>query len=172
MFAKAAVKQFLRYLYYPLVLRRNQLAGLICRELRGSQGEPLQSDDLSFVQSVALECVDGLESAPLTLRGAVQRQRQSVILRRYEIKGEPRELIASELGVSLRQFYRERETALRLFAESLADRVLAGSHDVRELSGAVPVLARALPDHALERLREMALIRETRRNGDLAQGQA
>jgi Homeodomain-like domain-containing protein len=117
---------FLRHLYSPLALRRCPVARLICEAQREPRhGDQLHAEDITVIQSVATACLQTIENEPRTMRGATQRNRQCAILHRYEVKGEPRESVAADLGISRRQFYRERERALRLYAAVLSDRIQA-----------------------------------------------
>ena len=124
MFTSREVAHFLRHLYIPLALRRCRVARLISHVRRGTNlDDPLHAEDITVVQDVAAACLEAIENEPRTLRGATQRNRQSAILLRYEVKGEPRESVAADLGISRRQFYRERERALEVFAAVLSDRI-------------------------------------------------
>jgi Homeodomain-like domain len=126
MLTSQEVAHFLRHLYVPLALRRCRVARLICDARRGTQlDDPLHAEDIGVVQDIAAACLEALENEPRTLRGATQRSRQAAILLRYEIKGEPRESVAADLGISRRQFYRERERALGVYAALLSDRIQA-----------------------------------------------
>jgi len=117
---------FLRHLYSPLALRRCRVARLICRAQRGTLvDEQLHAEDIALIQDAAAACLEAVENESRTLRGATQRNRQSTILLRYEVKGEPREIVAADLGISRRQFYRERERALGVCAALLSDRIQA-----------------------------------------------
>lgn len=75
------------------------------------------------------------------MRGATQRNRQSAILLRYEVKGEPRESVAADLGISRRQFYRERERALEVYAALLSDRIQAARPVPKSVSGSLGPIA-------------------------------
>ena len=129
MLTSREVSHFLRHLYIPLALRRCRVARQISHVRRATNLEdPLHAEDITVVQDVAAACLEAIESEPRTLRGATQRNRQSAILLRYEVKGEPRETVAADLGISRRQFYRERERALEVFAAVLSDRIGSDSY--------------------------------------------
>ena len=120
------VAHFLRHLYVPLALRRCRVARLICEARRQiNLDDQLHAEDIGVVQDIAAACLEAIENEPRTLRGATQRTRQAAILLRYEIKGEARESVAADLGISRRQFYRERERALAVYATLLSDRIQA-----------------------------------------------
>ena len=136
MLAPREVAHFLRHLYVPLALRRCEVARLICHVLRGTNLEdPLHAEEIAVVQGVAAACLQAIDNEPRTLRGATQRNRHSAILLRYEVKGEPRESVAADLGISRRQFYRERELALEVYAALLSDRIRAGRFEPNNFGG-------------------------------------
>lgn len=138
MLTSLEVAHFLRHLYSPLALRRCPVARLICEAHRGPHlGEQLHAEDIALIQNVAAACLEAIESEPRTMRGATQRNRHSAILRRYEVKGEPREIVAADLGISRRQFYRERERALGVYAALLSDRIQADRTRANNLSASL-----------------------------------
>ena len=116
------VKHLLRNLYHPVALRRDTLANAIRLFHRQTPAtRPFDETDIRLVQRFALWCVTALDAEQHTLRGALQRRRQRVIIEHYDIGGQPRDHVASGLGISLRQFYRERQVALQRLADSIAD---------------------------------------------------
>jgi hypothetical protein len=116
------VKHLLRNLYHPVALRRDMLANAIRLFRRQAPAaRPFDETDVRLVQRFALWCVTALDAEQHTLRGALQRRRQRVIIEHYDIGGQPRDHVASSLGISLRQFYRERQVALQRLADSIAD---------------------------------------------------
>jgi len=116
------VKHLLRNLYHPVALRRDSLANAIRLFHRQSPAvRPFDETDIRLVQRFALWCVTALDAEQHTLRGALQRRRQRVIIEHYDIGGQPRDHVASGLGISLRQFYRERQVALQRLSDSIAD---------------------------------------------------
>lgn len=120
------VKHLLRNLYHPVALRRDALANdirLFHRQTPAAR--PFDETDVRLVQRFALWCVAALDAEQHTLRGALQRKRQRVIIEHYDIGGEPRDHVAGGLGISLRQFYRERQVALQRLADSIADALRA-----------------------------------------------
>jgi hypothetical protein len=138
MLTSLEVAHFLRHLYSPLALRRCPIARMICEARREPHhADHLHAEDITVIQSVAAACLEAIENEPRTLRGATQRNRQSAILHRYEVKGEPRESVAADLGISRRQFYRERERALRLYAAVLSDRIQADRQRPNSFSGSL-----------------------------------
>lgn len=123
------VKHLLRNLYHPVALRRDALANAIRLFRRQAPpARPFDETDVRLVQRFALWCVTALDDEQHTLRGALQRRRQRVIIEHYDIGGQPRDHVAASLGISLRQFYRERQVALQRLADSIAD-TLGGSRD-------------------------------------------
>jgi hypothetical protein len=140
-----AVAHFLRHLYVPLALRRCPVARLISQEMRARDPDmALHAEDIAFVRIMATECLEAIESEPRTMRGSTQRSRHSAILLRYEIKGEPRETVAADLGISRRQFYRERERALQVFTTLLSDRIIAGRLENSSFGSGSPFIASPL----------------------------
>src|ERR1700687_3576630 len=137
------IKRLLRNLYHPVALRRDALATAI-RFLRrpGAAARPFDEADVSNVQHYILWCVAMLDAERHTARGAQQRLRQRTIVERYDVGGQPRERIAAELGISLRQFYRERHVALQAIADSVSDAIRAAVRD----SGSTSDDARAAQD--------------------------
>lgn len=139
MLTSLEVAHFLRHLYSPLALRRCAVARLIWQARRETYlDDQLHAEDIAVIQEVAAACLEAVENEPRTLRGATQRNRQSTILLRYEVKGEPRESVAADLGISRRQFYRERERALEVFAALLSDRIQADRSRRNNFGGSLP----------------------------------
>jgi hypothetical protein len=124
------VKHLLRNLYHPVALRRDALANAIRLFRRQAPAaRPFDETDVRLVQRFALWCVTALDAEQQTLRGALQRRRQRVIIEHYDIGGQPRDHVAAGLGISLRQFYRERQVALQRLADSIADTLRIESRD-------------------------------------------
>lgn len=124
------VKHLLRNLYHPVALRRDALANAIRLSRRQAPAaRPFDETDVRLVQRFALWCVTALDAEQHTLRGALQRRRQRVIVEHYDIGGQPRDRVAGGLGISLRQFYRERQVALQRLADSISDTLRAESRD-------------------------------------------
>lgn len=122
------VKHLLRNLYHPVALRRDALANAIRLYRRQAPAaRPFDETDVRLVQRFALWCVTALDAEQHTLRGSLQRRRQRVIIEHYDIGGQPRDHVAASLGISLRQFYRERQVALQRLADSIADTLRDGA---------------------------------------------
>jgi len=122
-------KRLLRNLHHAVALRRDPIAnGIRMLRRRSPSARPFDEDDVRAVQRFVLWCVSMLDAEQATLRGALQRKRQREIIERYDIGGQPRERVASDLGISLRQFYRERHVALQRVADSIGDS-LSDAHD-------------------------------------------
>ncbi|MBV8171484.1 MAG: hypothetical protein JO219_06105 [Candidatus Eremiobacteraeota bacterium] len=119
------VKRLLRNLYHPVALRRDPLANAI-RLVRRRLPAPRAFDeaDIRLVQRSILSWVTLLDAEQPTHRGEAHRKRQRVIIERYDVGGHQRASVASELGISLRQFYRERHAALERIADMIADEML------------------------------------------------
>ena len=120
------VKRLLRNLYHPVALRRDHLAGDI-RFLRRQSPvtRPFDETDVRLVQRFILWCVTLLDAETHTLRGAIGRKRQRTIIEQYDIAGRGRDGVASDLAISLRQFYRERQVALQRLADQIGDALTA-----------------------------------------------
>jgi hypothetical protein len=116
------VKRLLRNLHHSVALRRDPTANAIrMMRRRSPAARPFDEIDVRLVQRFVLWCVAMLDAEQATLRGALQRKRQREIIERYDVGGHPRERVAADLGISLRQFYRERQVALQRMADSIAD---------------------------------------------------
>lgn len=142
------VKRLLRNLYHPVALRRDSLADVIRLNRRQAPApRPFDETDVQIVQRFVLSSVSAIDAENHTLRGALARTRQRAIVERYDIAGHPREQVAAELGISLRQFYRERRVALQRIADSIGDAVrVRAQDDVIYLERAHP---RSLPGRAV-----------------------
>jgi hypothetical protein len=117
-----SVKRLLRNLYHPVALRRDPLANAIRFFRRQSPAaRPFDETDVRNVQRFVLWCVTMLDAEQHTLRGALQRRRQRAIIEQYDVGGQLRDRVAADLGISLRQFYRERRVALQRLADSVGD---------------------------------------------------
>jgi hypothetical protein len=117
-----SVKRLLRNLYHPVALRRDPLANAIRIFRRQSPAaRPFDETDVRNVQRFVLWCVTMLDAEQHTLRGALQRRRQRSIIEQYDVGGQLRDRVAADLGISLRQFYRERRVALQRLADSVGD---------------------------------------------------
>lgn len=93
-------------------LREN---ALVSRHFRPGSIVP---DTAERVRSVILASIDRIVgSAPPNGRAIAERQRQ--ILLRHDIAGETRDAVRADLGVTERQFYRDRRTASRLLVGHL-----------------------------------------------------
>jgi hypothetical protein len=124
------VKRLLRNLYHPVALRRDPLANSIRFFRRQSPpARPFNEADVRLVQHFILWCVTLLDAEQHTLRGALQRRRQRIIIDQYDVGGQPRDRVAADLGISLRQFYRERHIALQRLADSIGDAFTAVPHE-------------------------------------------
>ena len=120
------VKRLLRNLHRSVALRRDPIADAIrMHRRRGPSGRPFDDGDVRTVQHFVMWCVAMLDAEQVTLRGALQRKRQREIIERYDIGGQPREQVAADLGISLRQFYRERHVALQGMADAIGDALSA-----------------------------------------------
>lgn len=102
-----AAKSLLRALDEPAVLRGNELL------------VEFQECAHEERRAAALQALEGL--APGTARGpaAERAKRKHQILLRCDVRDEPLESVAADLGLSIRQFYRERSEAFEDFVAML-----------------------------------------------------
>jgi hypothetical protein len=116
------VKRLLRNLYHPVALRRDPIANAIRAGRRHAPATRMfDESDVQLVQRLILTWVTLLDAEQRTHRGESHRKRQRVIIEQYDVAGQPRASVASDLGISLRQFYRERRVALERLVDIIND---------------------------------------------------
>lgn len=70
-------------------------------------------------RAAVLRALDRLDPGAAQHADADRRRRKHAILTRCDVHGEPQETVANTLGLSMRQFYRERSEAFEEFAIAL-----------------------------------------------------
>ncbi len=136
-------RRLLRHLNDPRELRKSPLAQrLLEREaLPRAQANAAVAAQLREIVARALA---RMEPSPASVaRSAGYDRRLHAILTRCDLAGEKHEVVARELGLSLRQFYRDRGSAFERFSEALREELVAS--DALRDSGTSEHLAGNLP---------------------------
>ncbi|MGA8474439.1 MAG: hypothetical protein WB681_05175 [Candidatus Cybelea sp.] len=127
----AELARLLRRLDDPESVRRSPL-------VRGAFGAPQPGngpidDNLALlrIRAAVLSAVATLDTE-LNARN-VHFARQRAIVTRCDLRGEKHAAVAADLGVSLREFYRERRRALERLLENLASNLRESQRPVRTL---------------------------------------
>src|SRR5690348_1036783 len=102
-----AAKQVLRSLDQPASLAENPLL-----------------DAIAFVthderRAVVLRALDRLNPGAAIGADAERKRRKHTIIVRCDVQGEQQDAVAAELGLSMRQFFRERGEAFEEFVDAL-----------------------------------------------------
>ncbi|MGZ3497054.1 MAG: hypothetical protein ACXWNK_12050 [Vulcanimicrobiaceae bacterium] len=139
-----ACRHLLRHLDDPRALATNALVGPVFQHDRA--GKITRKNSRRTLASVRgllrvvandLLARDGRITTTTTMR-------QHQILLRCDLAGEPHKLVAADLGLSMRQFYRERQVMIERLAELLVDRFCAyGAEPACAIDIATMELARA-----------------------------
>ena len=156
-----ACRHLLRHLDDPRALAANALVGPVFQHDRA--GKITRKNSRRTLASVRgllrvvandLLARDGRVTTATTMR-------QHQILLRCDLAGEPHKLVAADLGLSMRQFYRERQVMIERLAELLVDRFSAyGTEPACAIDVATMELARAKAlQFGGERGRAIALLR-------------
>ena len=114
---ETAARHLFRNLNDPSALRSNPLASGFFTGTAGNL-----DDDLNAVKALRAAIARGALSLLRIDDATGQRQRgerQYAIVVRCDLEGRPHDGVARELGLSIRQFYRERKAACRRIGESL-----------------------------------------------------
>ena len=115
------VRRLLRYLNDPRELRRNALVAHLF-ESQGERTPKAQANvaAMARLRELLKRALERLEPhAESSPRAAARDRRLYTILMQCDIAGEKHETVARELGLSLRQFYRERNAAFARLQDSL-----------------------------------------------------
>ena len=122
-------RHLLRHLDDPSTLSTNELVAPVFRS-ESSTGKITRRNSRRTMASIrglvraAANDLLAREGGP----SAADAMRQHEILMRCDLLGEPHKRVASELGLSMRQFYRERHTMIERLTDLLVDRL--GSYGV------------------------------------------
>ena len=113
-----AAQHVLRHLHDPVALARNPLVVSLLQHPDGMT--KTGGDAATRVQALVRSCADAIRTQ--SGGAAERRERQYQILVRCDIDRESHEIVARDLGLSRRQFYRERNAAARSLAQFLVSR--------------------------------------------------
>ncbi len=114
---EAAAQHVLRHLGDPAALRQNSLVAPL---FGGADGALRPASALTTLEDLIRRCAERLRSDETGSDEQRERRgRQHQILVRCDLGSEPHEQVASELGLSRRQFYRERKEAASYLAAFL-----------------------------------------------------
>jgi hypothetical protein len=126
-----AAQHLLRHLDDPAGLRANALVGPLFEQVEGGSRT---STVLGKVQDLVGRCAEQLRTDADGPESRERRERQYRILTRCDLGSEQRDAVAADLGLSRRQFYRERKEASEYLARFVAEYVrerLAQTQHVR-----------------------------------------
>ncbi|MBV9647405.1 MAG: hypothetical protein JO043_08085 [Candidatus Eremiobacteraeota bacterium] len=118
--AALAAQHVLRHLHDPAALSGNSLVSSLFGQPDGSI--PLSQNAQSRLLALVRTCADQLRAD--SNEDPERRERQYSILVRCDLNQEPHDLVAAELALSRRQFYRERRNAAGYLARFLSSRKL------------------------------------------------
>jgi len=109
-----AVSHLLRNLDLPARLRQNELVAQCFAGMRQGDGTELDARMIALrIKATVLISIASLETeATSTLHGSRQRS----IMERCDVRREKHSAVAADLGISLREFYRERRRAMERLA--------------------------------------------------------
>lgn len=129
---QAAAQHVLRHLGDPLALRDNPLVAPL---FGGADAALRPASALAGVAELVKLCAERLRAEDNgSLESHERRERQYQILVRCDLGSEPHDAVATDLGLSRRQFYRERKEAAQYLAaflqREMSERV-AHSQEVR-----------------------------------------
>lgn len=114
----AAVRRLLRRLDDPAELRSNPLAApYVAGAQSAGPAAVVERTMAARIRAAVVSAIDALEAPNADVRSRGARQR--AILTRCDLRGEKHQGVARDLGISRREFYRERRRALERLAVSL-----------------------------------------------------
>lgn len=119
----ADVRRLLRNLNDPQELSENALTADIFRA-RVDEGAGLRQSMLA-VRVVVAQSIQRIAAHAGNATSRERNRRAALILQRCDLDGANHDDVAAELGVSRRQFYRDRDAALRLLKAELEGRLPA-----------------------------------------------
>jgi hypothetical protein len=109
-----AVRHLFRHFDDPLLLRRNPLVSHLFGAGRISYTQ--QQEGLRELWRLVRSAVEHCRSVDTTDRNEERADRQMTLFQRYYFEKLPQQRVARDLGISLRQFYRERAEICRRIA--------------------------------------------------------
>ena len=117
------VRRLLRELNKPQLLRRNPL--ILAHFLEDGDPDTLPDHQIvSRSRAIVQATIDTIGSDYVPENSSIARLR--AILRRCDLQGEDHEQVARELGISRRQFYRERQRAIEELGAALVRNTPSG----------------------------------------------
>ena len=116
-----ALAHLLRHLHDGAALRANPIAARYFSPAAGSAtAEDVEAEALARVRAAISAAVEHVFIAGPDEQANVHSRRQRTIIERCDLRREPHALVAADLGLSRREFYRERKRACGPIAEYLA----------------------------------------------------
>jgi hypothetical protein len=157
-----AIRHLLRHINDPQELAANPLTADIFHA-RAASGLTLR-EGLQSVRAEVSRCIDQIGQHVGDSVVRERNRRAALILRRCDLDGAPHPEVALELGLSRRQFYRDRSIALQLLAAEMEARLHVPSlpmHAVNDVTAlafesAEALLAIGKFDDAKENLERLA----------------
>jgi predicted ATPase len=132
----AGVRRLLRHLDDARELRKNELVGHLF-ESQGERAPKAQANIAAMARLRALvhRALDRIEpQSEGTARAAARDRRLHAIVARCDVAGEKHEAVARDLGLSLRQFYRERNVAFARLTDAMHEELAASDASGRRHS--------------------------------------
>jgi tetratricopeptide (TPR) repeat protein len=116
-----ALAHLLRHLHDGAALRANPIAARYFSPAAGSSTSgDVEAEALLRVRAAISSAVEHVFLAGPDEQANVHSRRQRTIIERCDLRREPHALVAADLGLSRREFYRERKRACGPLAEYLA----------------------------------------------------
>jgi tetratricopeptide (TPR) repeat protein len=115
-----AVAHLLRHLHDPCALHANPIAARYFSSEAGARSRESDADGLARVRALVAGAVDRVFASAWGTAATEHALRQRAIVERCDLLGEPHSAVATSLGLSRRQFYRERHDARERLAEYFA----------------------------------------------------
>src|SRR5450755_502692 len=128
----AAARHLLRHLDDPRALRRNPLVGWRFANIGRASAAATDREVLNAIRKSVAAHAEMLDHGQGTFDAAKFRRHREIITR-CDVRGEPHALVAAALGLSRRQFYRERRRARLRLADLLWRDIPAGPAGVTEV---------------------------------------
>lgn len=119
----AAVRHLLRHLNDPQALAANPLTADLFRKRASTRASGREA--LLTVRETVVRCIEQIGGHAGDAVVREQNRRAAAILKRCDVEGASHSEVAVELGLSRRQFYRDRGIALQLLAVEMESRLHA-----------------------------------------------